>query len=97
MPTIDVLNYGSQEELATELEEEIRNLADVMGQNAQLEVTRREEGGSEYLYWDAGPYNWAVDLLGGENLLGLQLTNLTARSDVYVEAQNKQAIVVGEY
>lgn len=97
MTTIDLASYDSKEELATDLRDLVKESSDAIGQDADLEVTLKEEDGSFYLYWDGGPWNWAVDLVGGENILGTVLTGLTTRSSVYVEAQTKHALVIGEY
>lgn len=97
MTTIDVSTYDSAEVLASDLEELVKEAAEVLAQDPDLEVSLQEEDGSFYLYWDAGPVGWAIDLLGGENVLGTALMGLRASSSLYVEAKTKQAIVVGSY
>jgi len=97
MTTLDVSEYDDAGELASDLQELIREAAEVLGQDPKLEVSLLEKEDKYVLYWEGGPWEWAPDFTGGENIMGAQLTGITRNSGVWLECKNSFALVMGEY
>lgn len=96
--TVDIGGYSQAKSAANAVKKNISEVAEqVYGQDADLEITLRDEGDQYVLYWDAGPYAWPIKLTGEEDPL-YNITGFAQDNDeIYVECKNMVALTFGNY
>lgn len=96
--TVDLSAYTQAKSAANAMRNLIEKIAEDIGQDPDLEVNLKDEGEKYVLYWEGGPYNWAVDALGGEGIVGTHVNGQLAKNNaVWVEPKNTFAIEFGNY
>ena len=95
---LDLSEYSQAKSAAKASREELAEIAEMLGQDPNIEITLREEDGAYVLYWEGGPHNWAVDLAGTDNtLVGRRFTGSLDNSELYIEPKHTFAMVFGNY
>lgn len=67
--TIDISGCESAEDAAETVGQQIKAVAESIGQKPDLEVTVKEKGENWLVAWPGGPFDWAIKLTGGEPII----------------------------
>lgn len=67
---LDISEYSSAYWAANATKDKIQEIADNLGQSPEIEVHMKENHNGYTVYWEGGPHNWAINLVGGEAIFG---------------------------
>lgn len=67
---IDVSDCGDAEKAAKKTADKIREIAETVGHNPEIEVLCEQRGNRWVVFYEAGPYEWAIKLTGGLGIFG---------------------------
>ena len=87
---LDLTKYKTAKGAATKLHEFLREKSAALGQNPDIEVFMRqhqdqqgnEQAGRWLVSWEAGPYEWAICLSGGDSMYAAELENYSGKTQV---------------
>lgn len=91
---LNLSSYETAEEASKAFEEKLKEIAEDMGQKPDLEVTRDKRDGVWIVFWDGGPWEWAIKITGGVPILAgePEIIGFRENDDVDIECKNRHAV-----
>lgn len=95
---LDLSEYKSASGAAKATGRTLREVAEEIGQDPELEVTVEKRDGSWVVNWEGGPFEWAIRLTGGEAIFGAEpeVTGFRDTDGYLAECKNRSTLVFTE-
>lgn len=93
---LDLSEYKSASGAAKATGRTLRKIAeDLFNQDGDLEVTVDKRDGNWIVNWEGGPFEWAVEMVGGEPIFGAEpeITGFQETDGFGVDCKNRSTLV----
>lgn len=92
--SVDVSGYQTAAGAAKATAGKLREIADRFGHNPDLEIICEKRGNRWVVFYEAGPYEWAPKLTGGEGIYSPEpeIQGLLDGDGFHVECENRSGL-----